>query len=297
MFSQHELHNPRVVLPRGPRTASQYAHTVNPLTSNRHGHVARLYSIVTHLLSLAPSPETSTRLVRAWRALAACKEVHVGVLWRTGTAVIERADGRDDDGDATGHAKADWLKFVQEGKLEKVDKFHEYILALVAAGQSQFGLDELESYLDNQPYHDSIALNALSGQLSLLLAQPGPSLDPPRHDRSCSSTTSSDSDDGDVGSHARSRPSLNDRRDPKRAKNFVESSRDDEISRFLGTIARHSPALFSKAKERFKRAAQLEEQAHKDTDPGLAASDGEAARWRDLIERSEKLASRDGSPL
>lgn len=146
MFSQHELHNPRVVLPRGPRTASQYAHTVNPLTSNRHGHVARLYSIVSHLLSLAPSPETSTRLVRAWRALAACKEVHVGVLWRTGTAVIERADGRDDDGDATGHAKADWLKFVQEGKLEKVDKFHEYILALVAAGQSQFGLDELESF-------------------------------------------------------------------------------------------------------------------------------------------------------
>jgi len=145
MFSQSALHNPRYLIPPGPNN------TLRPLISNRNAHINRLYSILVHLLSLPPSFQTSTRLLRAWRALAGCKEVHVGVLWRTGTAVIERIRGRgfeeDDEEEERerNDRKADWLKFVQEGKVEKVEKFNEYILTLVAAGRTQFALDELES--------------------------------------------------------------------------------------------------------------------------------------------------------
>lgn len=76
--------------------------------------------------------------------------MHLGVLWRTGSAVIERIRGRgfeegEEEERERNDRKADWLKFVQEGKVEKVEKFNEYILALVAAGRSKFALDELES--------------------------------------------------------------------------------------------------------------------------------------------------------
>jgi len=144
MFSQSALHNPRYLIPSGP------SNSLGPLTSNRNAHITRLYSILIHLLSLPPSFQTSTRLLRAWRALAGCKEVHLGVLWRTGSAVIERIRGRgfeegEEEERERNDRKADWLKFVQEGKVEKVEKFNEYILALVAAGRSKFALDELES--------------------------------------------------------------------------------------------------------------------------------------------------------
>ena len=263
MFSQHVFHNPRSTLPTGPRTSTQHTlHSVNPLTSNRSAHITRLYSILLHLLSLPPSYSNSTRLLRAWRALAGCKEVHLGVLWRTGTAVIERIRGRgSDEGDSEeeeeerkdrNQRKADWLKFVQEGKLEKVDKFNEYILALVAAGNARFGLDELESlvffpsnlsflllftflscshnstlfvqcsYLDNQPYHDSITLNTLSAQLSLLLAQPGPTYHPPPP--VAPSSASSTSGDEDVEGKRAAKGHEQEGRNGKRAKISSDSS-------------------------------------------------------------------------
>ncbi|GAA5987937.1 hypothetical protein JCM5350_006780 [Sporobolomyces pararoseus] len=311
MFSQHVFHNPRSTLPTGPRTSTQHTlHSVNPLTSNRSAHITRLYSILLHLLSLPPSYSNSTRLLRAWRALAGCKEVHLGVLWRTGTAVIERIRGRgSDEGDSEeeeeerkdrNQRKADWLKFVQEGKLEKVDKFNEYILALVAAGNARFGLDELESYLDNQPYHDSITLNTLSAQLSLLLAQPGPTYHPPPP--VAPSSASSTSGDEDVEGKRAAKGHEQEGRNGKRAKISSDSSQDDELLAFLQAISRHSPALYSKAKERFKRAAQLEERSRKENEldsisSAGVVSRGEAARWLDLVHRSEKMASRDGSPL
>ena len=65
--------------------------------------------------------------------------------------MIERIRGRgfeeedEEEERERNDRKADWLKFVQEGKVEKVEKFNEYILALVAAGRTQFALDELES--------------------------------------------------------------------------------------------------------------------------------------------------------
>lgn len=154
MFSQHPLHNPAIVLPPGPRTPSQVSHSINPLTSNRAAHITRLYSILQHLLSLPPSLANSTRLLRAWRALASCKEVHLGVLWRVGTAVLEHyrtTNSNDDDEEAfeaRSQRKSDWLKSVQEGKFEKVVKFNEYILSLCALGGTEsmrFALEELES--------------------------------------------------------------------------------------------------------------------------------------------------------
>ncbi|GAA6016283.1 hypothetical protein JCM11491_006802 [Sporobolomyces phaffii] len=301
MLSQHALHRPRYVLPVGPRTVTHFAHSVNPLTSNRHAHLTRLYSVVVHLLSLAPSYATSTRLLRAWRALAGCKEVHLGVLWRTGTAVLERMRGRngDDDDDADAAAdrhqrQADWLKFVQEGQIDKVDKFNEYILALVAAGSARFALDELESYLDNQPYHDSITLNTLSALLSLLLAQPGPAALPPRP---LSPTSSEDDDEDENGRKQGGRNS-------KRLKVTEGSSRadshdgaDDDLLPFLQNLSRNSPALFSKAKERFKRAAQLAERDYKENHgESEHVPEDEAGRWLGLIARSEKFDQRDGSP-
>ncbi|GAA5897258.1 uncharacterized protein JCM6883_006633 [Sporobolomyces salmoneus] len=296
MFFLHELHNPRSILPNGPRTATHFANTINPLLSNRSAHITRLYSILLHLLSLEPSYSNSTRLLRTWRALAGCKEVHLGVLWRTGTAVLERMRGRgeeEDEEEEREQRKADWLKFVQEGKLEKIDKFNEYILALVAAGNAQFALDELESYLDNQPYHDSITLNSLSGQLSLLLAQPGPSLVRPTVPSSASSS-SSDDDEGTTRGNRRRQGGRNE----KRVKNSIDSSPDDELLSFLQSLAQNSPALFSKAKERFKRAAQLEERLQKENETEtVSVQPGEAVRWLNLIDRSEKLAARDGSPL
>lgn len=230
-YSRTRLHNPVVRPPKGPRTPTHIPASLLPLTSNRNAHIVRLYSILVHLVSLPPSPATSVRLVRAWRALAACKEVHLGVLWRLGAAVLEQArDGsepehrQDDEADEAAQERAErraeWLKSCQEGLLDRVDKFAEYALALVAAGRIDFALDELDgcvlrlslslsslaisdtrcnacSYLDNQPYHDSISLNTLYGQLALLSVQPAPlpTLDAAPSSSSSSSSASDSSDD------------------------------------------------------------------------------------------------------
>jgi hypothetical protein len=154
-YSRTRLHNPVVRPPKGPRTPTHIPASLLPLTSNRNAHIVRLYSILVHLVSLPPSPPTSVRLVRAWRALAACKEVHLGVLWRLGAAVLEQTrDGseplhREDDEDdeaaqERAERRAEWLKSCQEGLLDRVDKFAEYALALVAAGRIDFALDELD---------------------------------------------------------------------------------------------------------------------------------------------------------
>ncbi|GAA5889859.1 hypothetical protein JCM16303_002399 [Sporobolomyces ruberrimus] len=304
MFSQHPLHNPAIVLPPGPRTPSQVSHSINPLTSNRAAHITRLYSILQHLLSLPPCLANSTRLLRAWRALAKCKEVHLGVLWRVGTAVLEHnrtSNSNDDDEEASearSQRKADWLKSVQEGKFEKVVKFNEYILSLCALGGTEsmrFALEELESYLDNQPYHDSITLNLLSAQLSLFLAQPGPT---PLHYRPPPPTDSSDSSGDEHGDREQGGRGEN----GKRIKPSQPVSPDEELLKFLQALSKSSPSLFSKAKERLKRARQLTERQVSETlaegvSRAAVEGVGEASRWLNLIARAEKIDNRDGSPF
>lgn len=269
-YSRTRLHNPVVRPPKGPRTPTHIPASLLPLTSNRNAHIVRLYSILVHLVSLPPSPATSVRLVRAWRALAACKEVHLGVLWRLGAAVLEqtrdgsershpREDEDEDDEAAQGRAerRAEWLKSCQEGLLDRVDKFAEYALALVAAGRIDFALDELDgcvlspfsfllftfrqtapdfrgrqrcSYLDNQPYHDSISLNTLYGQLALLSVQPAPlpTLDAAPTSSSSSSSSASDSSDDELypsASNGRSKPGGGSKRAAKRARVTGQANR------------------------------------------------------------------------
>ncbi|GAA5909479.1 hypothetical protein JCM8208_006538 [Rhodotorula glutinis] len=302
-LSRAALHNPVARLPPGPRTREHIPVSLLPLASNRNAHITRLYNLVVHLVSLPPSPATHARTVRAWRALAQCREVHLSVLWSLGAAIIDRtregaaaaSRGDDDDGDDDDEAqwragqRAEWLRFNQEGALDRVTKFNEYILALVAAGRAEFALDELESYLDNQPYHDSISLNTLYGLLALLVAQPTshPHVAPAS---SPSSDTSSSDDDGTT----RRRPS----RPAKRAKlnGHDESAQaGDEYGELLRSIASTSPSLLHKAEERLRRAALLEEQA--DREAGREPSPGEAARWLALIHRHSQRGGRDDSPL
>ncbi|GAA5960333.1 hypothetical protein JCM8115_001145 [Rhodotorula mucilaginosa] len=319
-YSRTRLHNPVVRPPKGPRTPTHIPASLLPLTSNRNAHIVRLYSILVHLVSLPPSPPTSVRLVRAWRALAACKEVHLGVLWRLGAAVLEQTrDGseplhREDDEDdeaaqERAERRAEWLKSCQEGLLDRVDKFAEYALALVAAGRIDFALDELDGYLDNQPYHDSISLNTLYGQLALLSVQPAP-LPPLNAVPSSSSSSSSASDSSDdelypAARNGRSAAAGGSKRAAKRARvtaraNHSNGEIKDDYGPLLRAIAEEQPSLFARATQRLRRAAHLEERAAQE-EAGHRAGQGEAARWLALIrthvDRQPPSSSRHASPL
>ncbi|GAA5874399.1 hypothetical protein JCM3774_005026 [Rhodotorula dairenensis] len=321
-YARARLHNPVVRPPRGPRTPTHIPASLLPLVSNRNAHIVRLYSLVVHLVSLPPSSQTSVRLVRAWRALAACREVHLGVLWRLGAAVLEqtregggRDDGSEEEEEGGSEAareradrRAEWLKSCQEGLLDRVDKFAEYALALVAAGRIESALDELDGYLDNQPYHDSILLNTLYGQLALASSQPA-SLPPhaaaaPSSSSSSSSSSASDSSDDDavhLATAGRSR-SHRSKRSAKRARLTDQPqlpSSEDDYGPLLRAIADEQPGLFARATQRLRRAAHLEERAAQES--GHPSQTGEAARWLALIrthvDRQASAASRPASPF
>ncbi|BGO93554.1 hypothetical protein NBRC10512_000711 [Rhodotorula toruloides] len=304
-YSQTRLHNPLVRPPRGPRTPAHIPASLLPLISTRNGHIVRLYNILAHLLTLPPSPETSVRTLRAWRALASCREVHLSVLWRTGAAVIERmrvegGDADDDEEEQRWRAgqRAEWLKYCQEGRVDRVDKFNEYILALVAAGRAEFALDELDAYLDNQPYTDSIKLNTLYGLLALLTAQP--SNFSAARTRASSASEDSDSSSDDEFGLSRKRRNGRSSQSAKRARVNGQDEgpvdADEEYSILLPAIAAASPNLFSKATERFKRAARLADREARDAKKEEGAS--EAARWLSLIRRhvDKQAADRSDSP-
>lgn len=135
------LTGPPVSAPRPPH--------LNPSASLRHAHVLRLHDLLNHLVSLPLSYANSTRALRAWRALAKCKEVDIGALWRLGSKVVERmADGEgEEDREDQMARKAAWVKACQDNRLAKVDKTNEYVLALVAAGRPKQALDELDAYV------------------------------------------------------------------------------------------------------------------------------------------------------
>ncbi|GAA6010673.1 hypothetical protein JCM10207_007799 [Rhodosporidiobolus poonsookiae] len=291
-YSRTPLHNPLVRLPAGPRTPSHIPVALLPLTSQRNAHIVRLYNLLVHLLSLPPTSSTSTQSVRAWRALASCREVHLATLWRLGSAVLEHTRERSAEDDEDGEEeqrwrarrRADWLKVCQEGREDKVDKFAEYALALVAAGRPEFALDELEAYLDNQPYRDSITLNTLAGQLALLVSQPAPFAHGARRPPS---SDSSDSDDDARMSPAQRRASIG--KDPA-------VGTEADYAPLLRAIAHTSPAMLSKATERFKRAVRLEERVAQEAERELPVK-GEADRWLSLIRQfTDKTSSREASP-
>lgn len=338
-LSRARLHNPPTRPPPGPRTAEHVPQTLSALQSVRSAHILRLHALVEHLVSLAPSAQTSVRAVRAWRALCACREVHLSVLWQLGAAVLDRmresADrgggDEDDDGEEErwrANRRAEWLRFCQEGTVDRVAKFSEYCLALVAAGRADFALDEL----------DSCVLSLLPSHPCLLLRA-----DPERVRAATSTTSRTTTRSRSTRSTASSRfsslslrPSLPRRRPAnpqqtprptrtrvcRRARTAVRPSASswttepaptlvrnlffactrlrstmltwilraaDDYGDLLRATADNSPNLFSKATERFRRAAHLEEREAREAgrEAGREPELGEAARWLALVRAHE----------
>lgn len=135
--------------PCGPPAVGVSTSTLQASFSQRHALVLRLHDVLCHLLSLPSSYNNSRRELRAFRILAQCKEVDFAALWKVGAKVLERAREDDLEGEEEEQwrfgRKADWLKRCQEGKVDKVDKFLEYSLSLVAAGRHRYALEDLET--------------------------------------------------------------------------------------------------------------------------------------------------------
>lgn len=135
----------------GPR--DQDSRIISVGYSIRHTHILHLHDLLLHLLSLPPSYENSVRTLRTWRCLAKIKEIEIGAMWMLGCSVLDRTReedaGQEDDGEEEkawrNARKAEWLLKCQADKLNKLDKFQEYILCLVAAGRATHALDELSS--------------------------------------------------------------------------------------------------------------------------------------------------------
>ncbi|KAI5481401.1 hypothetical protein MNV49_004157 [Pseudohyphozyma bogoriensis] len=275
-------------------------------TSARHSHILRLHDLLHHLLSLPPTYATSVRAVRAWRALASCKEVDVAVLWRLGVKALQQGRGaereEEDDGEEDEaheereRLKAAWIKRCQNGTKDRVDKFVEYIIALVAAGRTTYALEEAESFLPSHPYHDSIALNVLAGQLALFLSQP-----PSSSSRDHSPTNSSNSDDearsprhaddpSTPTAHSQARRVVDDDDSDSETEKAVAKpwsnkkrsgpTQEDMLASYLKDCAAHSSHYYAQAQRHFRQAARLEAQ------DDAELSRGEGTRWDALLDGS-----------
>lgn len=209
----HPIHKPL----EGPKEGVE-RYKLSASYSVRHRHVLRLYDILQHLVSLPPSHANSVLSLRAWRALAKCKEVDLKAMYQLGGKILERTRELTDNENEAIEAewrqgrRAEWLKWSRNGQHDRVDKLSEYILTLVAAGKPRDALDELETfesrletifpfavltsdsgrYLPAHPYNGSISLNVFAGYLCLLIAQP------PTDHRDLSSDSDSDDNDGDA---------------------------------------------------------------------------------------------------
>ena len=110
-----------------------------------------MHDLLNHLVSLPPSYANSVQSLRAWRALAKCKEIDLRALFQTGAKILERTREVDDEDQEGAEEqewrqgrRAEWLKWNQEGKWDKVEKMSEYILSLAAAGKIRYALEELD---------------------------------------------------------------------------------------------------------------------------------------------------------
>jgi hypothetical protein len=151
-LSQASIHHPLTKPPTAPWAQGVEKYRLQPHFSLRHAHLLRLHDILHHLLSLPPSYANSVQSLRAWRALAKCKEIDPRAFFQTGAKVLERTREGDEEEEQDGAEekqwrqgrRAEWLKWNQEGKFDKVEKMIEYILALAAAGRARHALDELD---------------------------------------------------------------------------------------------------------------------------------------------------------
>lgn len=195
--------------------------------------------------------------------------------WRVGALVLGRMRDHDhddeEDVEMRRRSQAEWIKHCQKYKLDQVDKFVEYTINLIAAGSASFALEELESFLPSHPYHDSITLTVLAGFLALWLSQPPAAGDHTSDEVDELSSGDSSGSESDGPSHASRR---------KRSKRSSSAAMiDDPTAALLNDCALHSPALFARAKEYFRRAARLEENEQEPR--------GEGRRWLNLLEYDE----------
>lgn len=144
---QHPLTKPATAPYPGPDRFR-----LQPHFSLRHAHVLRLHDLVHHLISLPPSYANSVQSLRAWRALAKCPEIDLRALYLVGAKILERTreeeqgGGEEEEEESEWRAgrRAEWLKWNQEGKWDRVDKMIEYTIALAAAGRARHALEELD---------------------------------------------------------------------------------------------------------------------------------------------------------
>lgn len=145
----HPVHKPL----EGPKEGVE-RYKLSASHSVRHRHILRLYDILQHLISLPATFEHSVQSLRAWRALAKCKEVDLRALYQLGGKILERTREQPGGGDEVVEGieevewrqsrRAEWIKWSRNGQHDKVEKLTEYVLALVAAGKPRDALSELE---------------------------------------------------------------------------------------------------------------------------------------------------------
>ncbi|KDE03338.1 hypothetical protein MVLG_06181 [Microbotryum lychnidis-dioicae p1A1 Lamole] len=318
------IHVPR---PTAPSISGFVPSTLTPSYSIRHAHMLRLHDVLLHLLSLAPSRTNSEQCLRAWYLLAQCHQLDLTSLYRLGGLVLARSgvvdtetsshghDERDDDDDdeedervkRVARMRAEWYKAnltsgtQRDDATHKIDRLEEFVLALASSGQSALALEELQSYLPAHPYHDSIQLHVLEGQLALLVAQ-SLSGGPPPHTSSSSSLAAKRTSsrphhlDLDSDSSSSSDESVSHQRPHTTAgastTTFSASdadsadqharSRDRATYRFLTYVASSSPILYDQAKEAFRQASRLHRK-HK----SAATLHDEGTRWLNLMTAAE----------
>jgi len=143
LFSASPLLDP----PSGPVPTSSVRHrhpfALRPAYGPRHAHLLRLYNLLLHLVSLPPSPETNMRTLRAWRALASCREIELDALWAVGAKVLDRIEGGV-EAEKAGERRLNWLRSCQDSKVDQEQKFIEVVLGLIGVGRASEALEELD---------------------------------------------------------------------------------------------------------------------------------------------------------
>lgn len=131
-----------------PTSSIRHRHPFSLRASHgpRHAHLLRVYNLLLHLLTLPPSAVNTTRALRAWRVLAACREIELDGLWAVGAKLLDRLDG-EADGEEVTEARVEWLGACQDSKVDQNSKFQEFILALIQVGRPKQAMEELDGYV------------------------------------------------------------------------------------------------------------------------------------------------------
>lgn len=143
LFSHCPLAHPLSQPPSTSSIRSRHSFVLRPSHGPRHAHLLRLYTLLLHLLTLPPSRGTTHRTLRAWRALAACREIELDALWSLGAKILDRREGPAME-ENPGERRVEWLRAAQDSKVDQEQKFVELVLGMIAVGRPRQALDELD---------------------------------------------------------------------------------------------------------------------------------------------------------